>query len=214
MLKKKIFYWGAKGTTLETHDAAKNNFKVIGLFDRDKSLKTPFKGLKNIHEKSALEKWLKKNKKNCYFYVNIGSHNKTRVKISNYLKKKGLKAASIIHDNAYVSKNTLLGEGIAIFAKTIVQPKSKIGNYVILNTNASISHECEIKEGVHIAPGAILCGNVVVEKYCFIGAGAILLPKIKIGENTIVGAGSVVTKDVPKNCITYGNPSRIRKINN
>ena len=31
--------------------------------------------------------------------------------------------------------------------------------------------------------------------------------------NTIIGGGSVVTKDIPKNCLAFGNPCKvIRKI--
>lgn len=36
---------------------------------------------------------------------------------------------------------------------------------------------------------------------------------VTIGDNTIIGGGSVVTKDIPKNCLAFGNPCKvIRKI--
>jgi acetyltransferase-like isoleucine patch superfamily enzyme len=44
-----------------------------------------------------------------------------------------------------------------------------------------------------------------------IGAAATVLPRINIAENVIVGAGAVVTKDLPANCIVYGNPAKIIK---
>ena len=34
---------------------------------------------------------------------------------------------------------------------------------------------------------------------------------IKIGNNVVIGAGSVVTKDVPDNCVAYGNPAVLKK---
>ena len=43
-----------------------------------------------------------------------------------------------------------------------------------------------------------------------IGSNATLLP-VKIGNNVIIGAGSVVTKDIPDNCIVYGNPAIIKQ---
>ena len=42
-----------------------------------------------------------------------------------------------------------------------------------------------------------------------IGSNSTILP-VKIGNNVIIGAGSVVTKDIPDNCIAYGNPAKIK----
>ena len=40
------------------------------------------------------------------------------------------------------------------------------------------------------------------------------MPGVTIGENSVIGAGSVVTKDIPKNSVAYGNPCRVvREIN-
>ena len=36
-----------------------------------------------------------------------------------------------------------------------------------------------------------------------------ILPGVSIGENTVIGAGSVVTKNIPANCIAYGNPCKV-----
>jgi acetyltransferase-like isoleucine patch superfamily enzyme len=41
-----------------------------------------------------------------------------------------------------------------------------------------------------------------------IGSNSTILP-VKIGNNVIIGAGSVVTKDIPDNCVVYGNPAKI-----
>jgi acetyltransferase-like isoleucine patch superfamily enzyme len=35
------------------------------------------------------------------------------------------------------------------------------------------------------------------------------LSNITIGENALIGAGSVVTRDVPANAISAGNPARV-----
>jgi len=59
-------------------------------------------------------------------------------------------------------------------------------------------------EDITVAP-------VVIEDNVFIGTGAYILKGVRIGENSIVGAGSVVTKDVPKDSIVAGNPSRVVK---
>lgn len=38
-----------------------------------------------------------------------------------------------------------------------------------------------------------------------------LLQKVTIGSNVVIGAGSVVTKDIPDNCVAYGNPCKVAK---
>jgi acetyltransferase-like isoleucine patch superfamily enzyme len=49
----------------------------------------------------------------------------------------------------------------------------------------------------------------VVKRGASIGTGATILPNTSIGENAVVGAGSVVTRDVPANAITVGNPAKV-----
>lgn len=43
----------------------------------------------------------------------------------------------------------------------------------------------------------------------WIGAQSVILPGVTIGDNTVIGAGSVVTKDIPENCVAFGNPCKV-----
>ena len=55
---------------------------------------------------------------------------------------------------------------------------------------------------------------IVIEDDVLIGTGTIILNGVTIGARSIIGAGSFVTKDIPKDCITAGNPCKmIKKIN-
>lgn len=51
--------------------------------------------------------------------------------------------------------------------------------------------------------------SVHIGRNCWIGAGALIIPGVTIGDNTVIGAGSVVTRDIPSNCVAYGNPCRV-----
>jgi sugar O-acyltransferase (sialic acid O-acetyltransferase NeuD family) len=112
-----------------------------------------------------------------------------------------------VHPSCIVSKHAQIGEGTMVLHGVIVQPGANIGNHVILNTGASIDHDCIIHDYVHVAPRAVLCGRVTIGEGSFIGAGAILLPGITIGPWATVGAGSVVTKDVKAGMVVKGNPA-------
>ena len=79
----------------------------------------------------------------------------------------------------------------------------------MINTSASIDHDCVLGECVFIAPGARLGGNVRVGDLSFIGIGASVLPGCALGRNVTVGAGAVVIGDVPDNVTVVGVPARI-----
>ena len=79
----------------------------------------------------------------------------------------------------------------------------------LVNHGAVVDHECVIGDGVHIAPGATLCGCITVERNVMIGAGSVVLPRVVIGASSVIGAGAVVTKDVPAGTTVVGNPARI-----
>lgn len=55
----------------------------------------------------------------------------------------------------------------------------------------------------------VYCQDVHIGKNVWIGANVTILPGVTIGENTVIGAGSVVTKDIPKNVVAYGNPCKV-----
>ncbi|MCB9211121.1 MAG: acetyltransferase [Ignavibacteriales bacterium] len=142
--------------------------------------------------------------------ISIGD-NGIRKKVSEVIKHKFGNAR---HISASVSKNVNIGLGTVIFHKSILQSSVQVGKHVIINTAASIDHDCIIEDFVHISPNATLCGNVSVGEGTHIGAGAVIIPNIKIGKWAMVGAGSIVTKDVPDYSVVVGNPARkIKTIN-
>jgi sugar O-acyltransferase (sialic acid O-acetyltransferase NeuD family) len=113
-----------------------------------------------------------------------------------------------IHATAVISPSVKLKDGIFAAANVSINPLVQIGIGVICNTSCSIDHECVIGDFTHIAPGAVLCGNVKVGSNSFIGAGSVVKQGIRIGDNVMIGAGCVVIKDVEDNCIMIGNPQK------
>ena len=93
----------------------------------------------------------------------------------------------------------------------IIQSCANIGKHCIINTGASIDHDCQIEDFVHISPGSVLCGNVTIGEGSWIGAGSTIIPGVKIGKWSIIGAGSIVTKDIPDKVLAYGNNCKIIK---
>ena len=104
-----------------------------------------------------------------------------------------------------------LSDGTVVMQGAVVQSCARIGNHCIINTAASVDHDCVIEDYVHISPNATLCGGVTVGEGSQVGAGAVVIPGIKIGRWSLVAAGAVVMKDVPDNVLVLGNPARVIK---
>lgn len=102
----------------------------------------------------------------------------------------------VIHATAIVSEGATVSDGAQILAGAIIQTGAWIGKNAIINTRATIEHDCTVGDHSHIAPGAILCGGVVLGEEVHIGAGAIILQGVSIKEGAIIAAGAIVTRDV------------------
>lgn len=146
---------------------------------------------------------------NCFLVNGLGANPKTfrRRSIFTLMKSRGFRFKSFKHPSAILSNTVKIKEGCQVMAGVVIQPGVTLEENVVINTRASIDHDCIIRSHAFIAPGSVLCGNVTVASSAFIGAGAVVIPNIHIGENAIVGAGAVVTKPVPDGWIVAGNPA-------
>jgi len=64
-----------------------------------------------------------------------------------------------------------------------------------------------IGDGVHIGPGAHICGGVTVGEGALIGVGASVIPQRRVGRFATVGAGSAVIADVADGDTVTGVPA-------
>ncbi len=117
--------------------------------------------------------------------------------------------ASAIHSTVLMSPTVELGVDNVIVHRSIIQANTRIGSHVLINTGASIDHDNDIGDFVHIAPHATLCGHVTVGEGTFIGVGANVIPGVTIGRWCTIGAGAVVVADVPDYCTAVGVPAKI-----
>ncbi|WP_336688778.1 MULTISPECIES: sugar O-acetyltransferase [unclassified Chryseobacterium] len=89
--------------------------------------------------------------------------------------------------------------------------KVTFGDHVFIGPNCSFytaNHPIDFKqrnEGLESAHPITVGDNV------WFGGNVVVLPGISIGNNSVIGAGSVVTKDIPDNVVTVGNPCKVVK---
>ena len=144
------------------------------------------------------------------FVVAIGNA-KIREKILEGLLQKGAGVPALIHPNACVAKNVRIGAGTVVMAGSVIQADSHIGKGCIINTCASVDHECVLEDYVHVAVGAHLAGAVEVGKSTWIGAGATVSNNIKICGECMIGAGAVVVRNIEQKGTYIGVPTKMKK---
>ena len=91
---------------------------------------------------------------------------------------------------------------------SVVQSCAHIGKHCIVNTGASVDHDCEVADFVHIAPHATVLGGVKIGEGSWIGAGAVVKQYVTIGRNCMIGAGAVVLENVPDGATVVGVPAK------
>ena len=123
------------------------------------------------------------------------------------LAGRGFRFVTVVHRFAYVARGAALADGVQVMAGAIVQPFAAIGPNTIVNTRASIDHDCVVGAHVHIAPGATLSGGVSVGDGAHVGVGATVKQGVTIGAGALVAAGAVVIRDVAAGARVMGVPA-------
>lgn len=192
-----MYLYGASGHAKVIIDILRaNQIEINGLVDDNPNVQELL-GISVLHQSNGLSP----------FIISIGN-NQIRKTIAEQLKTSFGKA---IHPSAIISPNSLIDEGTVVMQGAIVQSCATIGKHCIINTGASVDHECVIEDYVHISPHATLCGNVRVGEGSWVAAGSVVLPGISIGKWSVIGAGSVVAKDIPDGVLAVGNRCKVLK---
>lgn len=118
------------------------------------------------------------------------------------------KLATLIHSDAVVAEDVVIGKGTVVMAGAVINPGVRIGKGCIINTCSSVDHDCDVGDYVHIAVGSHLCGTVSVGDGTWIGAGATVSNNVSICSDCMIGAGAVVIKNIVEYGTYVGVPVR------
>ena len=183
--------WGSAGhaKVLGALLAARGD-RVIALFD-NRDIPAAIAGIPLFVGTAGFEKWIRETD-SVHSVAGIvaigGGRGADRLAIQNIFLRNGLSVPVLVHPRAFVCDTAVIGKGTQVLALAQVAAEVRVGDACIINHQASVDHECILADGVHVAPGATLCGCVNVGASVFVGAGAVILPRVSIGENAVIGA--------------------------
>ena len=118
------------------------------------------------------------------------------------------KIITLIHPDAAVADDVIIECGTVVMAGTVINSGGRIGRGCIVNTCASVDHDCVIGDYVHVAVGSHLCGTVSVKNETWIDAGTIVSNNISICSECMIGAGAVVVRNITEKGTYAGVPVR------
>ncbi|HCH1216706.1 acetyltransferase [Vibrio parahaemolyticus] len=140
--------------------------------------------------------------------IAIGN-NEVRLEKQKLLSIAGAKFSVLEHPRATISRHSQLGVGTVVMAGAVINPFVQVGEACIINTAATIDHDCSLADGVHVSPGCNIAGGVIIGEGSWLGIGSQVKQLVSIGAGVTVGAGATVVNRVPDFQTVVGTPAQL-----
>lgn len=147
------------------------------------------------------------------FFVAIGNA-RIRESIIEEIEAFSGDIATLIHPDAVISDDAKIGIGTSVMAGVVLNPGVTIGKAGIINTTASVDHDCRLEDYIHVSVGAHIAGTVKIGARTWIGIGASVSNNLNICNDCMIGAGAVVIKDIYEPGTYIGVPAKKLENNN
>lgn len=203
-MHERLMVVGANGHGKVVADIAQRmgHYKDIGFLDDNPSIKEAM-GIPVLGNCSEFSKFIATSD----IFVAIGN-SAIRKRLLEQLVEMDAEIPILIHPQAIIGRNVILDIGSVVMAGAVINPDARIGKGCIVNTCASVDHDCILEDYVHVSVGAHLAGAVKVGENTWIGIGAMVKNNINICCDSMIGAGAVVVKDIAEAGTYIGIPAK------
>lgn len=198
-MRRQVIIVGAGGHAKVVADIVRaSGNEVIGfLDDKDPSELPGFTILGKVSEISRFSE--------RYDFASGIGNNETRQRIMEAFPVNWL---TVIHPSVIIAPDVQIDAGTVVMANAVVNTGSRIGRGVIINTAATVDHDCVLEDYVHISPGAHLAGTVFVGSGTWVGIGGVVSNNLSICSGCVIGAGAVVVRDIETAGTYVGVPAQ------
>ena len=115
---------------------------------------------------------------------------------------------NFIAKDAWVSEAVIFGNGCIVYPGTAINYETRIDDFVVINMNCSIGHNCTIKSFSSLAPGVNLGGNTSVGNCVEMGIGSSTIQSTTIGDNATIGGQAMVVSNISELDVVVGIPAK------
>lgn len=144
-------------------------------------------------------------------YVCALGESEARLKIGRNFQEKGAEFINFIHPSVKIRERVKLGVGNILCPNSHINPDTVLGDFVLINSNTGIAHDCVLGDGCSLLGGNSINGHCKLGICVLMGSSSVVIPRRKIGDNAKISAGAVVFTHVKANKTMIGNPARVLK---
>lgn len=115
---------------------------------------------------------------------------------------------NFIANDSWISEAVTFGKGCIIYPGTAINYETAIDDFVVINMNCSLGHNCSIQSFSSLAPGVNLGGNTTIGSCVELGIGASTIQGIIIGDMATIGGQAMVVRNVSNEDVVVGIPAK------
>ncbi|MBX3256049.1 MAG: acetyltransferase [Chitinophagaceae bacterium] len=131
--------------------------------------------------------------------------------IDKLLPNKNIIFPSLVSRHSWISTHVFIGNGVIIYPGVSINYHTRVEDFVIINMNSAIGHDCHIQRFSALAPGVALGGFTNIGECVDMGIHSATRQSVKIGKHSVVGGMAMVVKDLPDSVTAVGVPAKIVK---
>ena len=181
MPTKPLILLGGGGHCKSVIDVAESaGYTILGILDKPELVGTKVLDYEIIGTDDNIPQYVDK----AEFLITVGQIKSPaiRKKLATLVEQAGGRFATIIANDAYVSRYANIGKGTVVMHKAVVNANANIGEHCIINTMANIEHEVPIGDFCHISTDVMVNGNCKVPEEIFIGSQSIVNNDVSVCE--------------------------------
>ena len=180
-------------------------FEIIGFLDDDVSKhNTAISGFPVL---GAVDKLLEFSGKDIAIVWGIAFPS-IKKKLFDQYKNLAFDFPNFIATDSWVSEAVRFGKGCIVYPGTAINYETAIDDFVVINMNCSLGHNCSIQSFSSLAPGVNLGGNTTIGSCVELGIGASTIQGITIGDKATIGGQAMVVCNVSNEDVVVGIPAK------
>lgn len=110
-----------------------------------------------------------------------------------------------------IGNRNVIREGVTVQVGSV--GPTRVGDDCYLMTKANVTHDVALGDQVTVSAGVLIGGHSQVGDDATLGLNAVLHQYSVVGPGAMIGMAAVVTRHVPPFALAFGNPARVRGVN-